>query len=409
MKKYIYLFGLIVIMAINGCEETTLLRPAGKNDGVAPGIVRDVVVRNFSGGATLYYTLPDDLDLAYVKASFISTNGTERNVMASCFVDSLVIEGFGDTRQYNVELRAYDKHENASEPVYVTVSPKTAPIEYVFNSLSYEVGYGGFVISFENPTKSNVGIYVMRRNDVLNEMEFYDVYFTSQAKGTYAVRGLPDVTNDFSIYVSDKWGNISGMYEFTATPWREDELDKSKFQWVDPARMIGDLQSDQIDLPFTYLWNGAISDWDIAGSKTGIEFPHRFTVDLGVVAKLSRIKTFQRNGENSIWQHGAWRLFNIYGANEILPIEEQSATDPLKGWTLLGSFESVKPSGLPIGQLTDEDWQLALEGEEFSFELDAPSVRYIRFEITAVHNPTAKVTVMSEINLWGLIEEGEVE
>ena len=66
----------------------------------------------------------------------------------------------------------------------------------------------------------------------------------------------------------------------------------------------------------------------------------------------------------------------------------------------------MKPSGLPVGQVSDEDIQLLQDGEEFSFDRTASAIRYIRFEIIAAHS-TMQHSSMSEITLWGQIEDSD--
>ena len=42
--------------------------------------------------------------------------------------------------------------------------------------------------------------------------------------------------------------------------------------------------------------------------------------------------------------------------------------------------ESLKPSGLPPGQISSEDKAYAAAGEEFEFPPSTPAVRYIRWK-----------------------------
>ena len=399
MRHNITLISILAAAVLSGCSEVDLLHPYGTDDGKAPSPVSEVTVTNKPGAAVIRYKLPADMDLSYVKAEFMGTDGSKREARASSYVDSLLIEGFGDTKDYPVEIRAYDKFENASSPVTVTVTPLTPPIQSVFESLEWSVDFGGFMVSFENATKANIGIYVTRRDTLSGEMEYYDVYYTEKAGGVYAVRGLPDDENDFGLYVQDHWGNRSQVLEFTTTPWREDLLDKKLFTAVNPGMVNGDLALNQYHTQMSNAWDGVIDNWNYFHTKWPLELPHRFTFDLGVVAKMSRLKTWQRSGEDVRWQHGAWRIFNVYGCTELPAI----TSDPLDGWKLIGSFTSVKPSGLPQGQVSDEDIQLLTEGEEFIFDRNAEPIRYIRFEILGVHSEM-KLSCMSELTLWGQIE-----
>ena len=394
------------LLLLAGCAESNLLHPYGNDDGKSPAPVSDVTVTSQPGAVVLRYKLPADSDLSYVKAEFTGTDGSKREARASSYVDSLLIEGFGDTREYSIQLKAYDKFENASTPVTVKATPLTPPIQTVFESLKWMVDFGGFTVTYENETKSDIGIYVIQKDSETGEMEYYDVYFTEKSNGTYPVRGLPDVENEFGIYVQDNWGNKSETLSFTTTPMREDELDKSLFSLVNPGLVSGDLTLSQypFDGTASNFWDGTISKWNYIHTIWPLDFPHRFTIDMGVTAKLSRIKTWQRDAEDTRWQHGAWKQFNVYGCAEL----PEFSSDPLDGWTLIGSFTSVKPSGLPQGQVSDEDIELLEEGEEFTFDREAPAIRYIRFVVNAVHSQM-KLSCMSEMTLWGQIESDSSE
>lgn len=407
MKRFILLISAIVLMS--GCKETTLLHPYGKNDGVAPGPVSNVSVRNFSGGATLKYTLPSDLDLAYVKAKYTDSHGISREILASAYVDSLVIKGLGEARDYDVELLSCDKFENASAPVPVVISPTTPPIQLVFESLEYTLDFGGFRIDFENTETADVGIYITQKNTKTNEQEYYDSYFTSKSQGTYSVRGLPSVENEFGIYVQDKWDNKTEMLVFSGKPLYEEELDKKKFSTVDWRLVPGDITDKDIYNGDSYvhkLWDGVISYLNYFNTVLDIPFPHRFTVDLGQAAKLSRLKIWQRDHKDVVWKHAMWKRFRVYGCTELPAWQTQPEDNPMNGWQLLGEFESVKPSGSPLGVETDEDLQLVKDGEEFVFDISNPSVRYIRFEILQAHS-NIRSSGMSEIGLWGQVETEE--
>lgn len=380
------------------CSEVNLLHPYGEDDGKNPGVVSNLTVRNEPGGATLFYKLPADTDLSYVKAEFKGSNGVVRNVTASAYVDSLVIRGLGSTEDCLVSVRTYDKHENSSDVVTVKITPLTPPVQSVFESISYSIDFGGFLVEYQNDTKADMGIFVTRKNDA-GEQEYYDVHYTSLKEGTYAVRGLPDTENEFGIYVTDHYGNRSETLYFTGKPLREDLLDKKGFSRVSPSIVVGDLVNSELDSSLEKLWNDVIDNWDYGHTIWPLEFPHCFTIDLGVTARLSRMKSWQRSAADCRWQHGAWRLFKVYGCNDI--------SDPnVIDWTLIGNFISVKPSGLPIGEVSDEDIQLLNDGEEFSFDRSAPAVRYIRIIVEGVHS-TMKLSCMSELTFWGQIETDE--
>lgn len=394
MKKILnYIIALIITaICICSCKEKDPLMPYGDNDGIAPGPVTNISVRNFPGGATIFYDLPDDSDLSYVKAEYTLTNGNNCEVRASQYTDSLVIEGFGDTQEYSVNLCCYDKFENASQKVTVIVHPETPPVITIFESLKYAVDFGGFLIDYENPTKSNIAIYVTQKNEETGIFDYYDAYYTRTESGTYAVRGLPDIENEFGVYIRDRFNNYSDTLFFTVTPYKENELDKSLFLLVNYP---GDVSWAEYNGNPANMWDGQVNEHVYAHTAYPLAFPHCITIDLGVNVILSRMHEWQR----SRWEHGSWRYFKVYGCSELPPASEE---DMFAGWTLLGDFESIKPSGLPLYQVSDEDLEKYAEGEDFSFMRDIPAVRYVRICCTMSWSGMECSTV-SEISFWGNI------
>ena len=127
---------------------------------------------------------------------------------------------------------------------------------------------------------------------------------------------------------------------------------------------------------------------------------HIFTLDLGVLAKLSRFKFWQRQG-SWVFTHGNPKHFDVWGI-DVLP-EDNGAS--LEGWTkMIENGEVVKPSGGPLGTNSAEDVAQAASGEEFEFPIEAPAVRYIRF-VNLESWSTGKFMHFMEINFWGQIEE----
>jgi hypothetical protein len=65
---------------------------------------------------------------------------------------------------------------------------------------------------------------------------------------------------------------------------------------------------------------------------------------------------------------------------------------------------SIKPSGLPIGQTSDEDRAHTLAGEEFVCSPDMPAVRYLRLKALETWGQGDYFFIM-EIEVYGQIEE----
>lgn len=397
MKRIILNILCLVFIAFASCKEENLLQPYGGDEKGTPGSVSNVRVENIPGGAVLRYDLPKDPDLLYVKAVYTTTNGIQQSVSASAFVDSLKITGLGNTNDYLVRLYAINHMEKASSPVDVTITPQKPPVQMVFETLNYSIDFGGFVVTFDNKSKSDVAIYILRMDSTGREMEFYDAMYTSQEVGKYPVRGLPNKENTFGVYVRDRYDNMSDTLVFTGIPFREDELNKSLFHDI---QVPGDVKWDLYNGAPTRAWDNIVSNGNYAHTDFPLEFPHRFTIDLGVEVKLSRFRFWQRPGNDVLYQHGAPKHYKVYGRAD--KPEGGSSSDPMAGWTLLMECNSVKPSGLPLAQNSSEDEEFAAKGEEFSFPRDISKVRYLRFEMLQSWSGM-KCSTIGEVSFWGEI------
>lgn len=82
----------------------------------------------------------------------------------------------------------------------------------------------------------------------------------------------------------------------------------------------------------------------------------------------------------------------VYGSNN------PAADGSWDSWTLLGQFESVKPSG--DAKWTSEDIQFAVnDGEDFEFE-DTGVYRYLRFKILKNWGGVTYIYI-AELTFWG--------
>jgi hypothetical protein len=176
-------------------------------------------------------------------------------------------------------------------------------------------------------------------------------------------------------------------------------LDKFLFE---AKKVHGDLDWDFYGGSPQKAWDNVLNKENYAHTNFPEEFPHRLTIDLGVDVILSRFKFYQRPGEDVLYQHGAPKVYRIYGRLDN-PGAGNSA-NVLEGWTLLRDCYSIKPSGLPLGQNSGEDEEFAALGEEFSFpRATMPIVRYIRFEMLESWSGM-KCSTIGELAFWGEIQ-----
>lgn len=403
MKQIIFISNLIfIIMILWGCEDV-VHHPYGDDD-IPPGqvIVGEIVSKH--GGAEVNFTAPSDADVMYVQAVYTDDRGIQREVKVSATIGMLLIEGFGKVGDYNVNLYAVDRNENKSEAVSTAISVLEAPVDLVFPTLLAEVDYGGIKVSYENDLNAEVSINVLVNDSSRNEMVFRESFFTSQSNGSYSFRGYESKKTKFGLYVEDKWGNVSDTLITEVWPIPDEYLDKSKFAVYN---FPGDKSFNEWGFYATMMWNDVWnSTWDI-GASAEAELPHHLTIDLGVNAKLSRFKLYQRTQLGTTFSDGNPKVFNVYGLKDLNSLPQYDPENPNAGWTLLKECVSIKPSGSPEGVNTEEDLQIATKGEDFEFDLEnSEEIRYVRFEFLETWGGIRYV-VVGELSFWGEILDSE--
>jgi hypothetical protein len=401
MKQILFLTAVIVGFIIISCEKYDGHGPHGE-DGTPPGLAIVDTVINKPGGAVIYYMPPTDQDVLYVKAVFEDSNNNPREVKSSAVNDSLVIEGLGKIGEYPVTIFAVDRVENHSEPVQTVIAPLEPPVQKIFPTLSGEVDYGGVKVSYENVLEAEVSINIAKYDTARDEMVYRQSFFTSQKEGDYSFRGFESERSKFGIYVEDRWGNLSDTLIVELVPRPDEFLDKSKFSVF---KLPGDKDFNQYGFNAEQMWDGRWSDQWNCGHTVFEPLPHALTIDLGVNAKLSRFKLYQRGG-TELYKHGNPKHFLIYGTPDINSLPAFDPGDPTAGWTLLKECFSFKPSGLPIGQTTAEDVEYQDKGEDFEFDMEnSPEIRYIRI-VNLETWGQQQVTVIGELSFWGDIISG---
>ena len=394
-KRYIILSIISFSILVLGCGEDKH-EPYG-SDNNPPGKVAINSIINRPGGAVIEFTPPTDLDLLYVKGKYFNEKGVKKEVIVSSYIDSLNINGFGLAGDYEVQVTALDLGNNESAPVTAEISPLEAPIHAILESIQGIEDFGGINISYENPTRASVSLNMSIENDN-GDVVFKESFYTSQSNSSYSFRGYESKLTVFVIYVEDRWGNQTEQRKFEVTPLEDVFLDKQLFSIVP---MPGDESFSEYGFSANQIWDGSWSNQWNCGHTNFLSLPHQLSIDLGQNVKLNRFKLYQRGG-SELYKHGNPREFRLYGRENLdnLPIYDPSK--PGDGWILLGDFESFKPSGLPPGSNTEEDYLFQDNGEDFVFSLEArkKNIRYIRFVNDRSWN-NQMVTVIGELSFWG--------
>ena len=381
---------LVVVIAISACKKED--RSPYAKDGSAPDAISNPKVTNLAGAALITYNLPDNENLLYVKAVY-ALKGIQKEVKSSMFQKKLLVDGFGDTEERVVTLYAVSRSEVASQPVEVTIKPLTPPVVSVFKSLKADSTFGGINVKYVNDDSANI-VFEVLVIDSVGDWAHVDFNYTSTKQGSFNVRGFPPVERTWGIYVRDRWDNHSDTLKVKIRPVYEEELDKTKFNDIrstykdfipqfDPMPNSGLKIANAVDYNTTYvmknLYDGNVTT--MFHTKEKFELPLWIPIDLDKSGAskfvLSRFKIWQRTG-TFIFNHGNPHHWEIWGTNK--PNATGGAatnTDPNLGWVKLGDWTMTKPSGWEVGQNSNEDIQVATDGQEFEFPNGVPPVRYI--------------------------------
>ncbi|MDR1221656.1 MAG: DUF4959 domain-containing protein [Tannerella sp.] len=390
MKTNIFMtLSALVLIGWYGCkEEEHLSYP--DTDAAIPGQVHDVKWESIPGGAIVTYKLPEDKSLSYVKAVYEIQPGVYREAKSSSYQDSLYLVGFGDTTEYKVNIYSVGRNEKESAPITVNVRPDLPPVKSAFKTLTLDVTFGGVQITYKNEAQADLAIFVMA--DTTGNREWFQLapHFTSSLEGNFAIRDMEAKAADFGIYIRDRWNNKSDTLVKNLTPLFEEPIPYSNFKLVS---LPSDKNKGQGTNSVDRLFDGKVGAGDTWYKSEDDTYPQWFTMDMQQPVVFGRMRLFQCIGYPYVpdWV----KDFEIWGSNELV--------DDWDKWILLGHFESFKPSGLPDPTYTAEDMEYERAGEDYSFPVGIPAVRYMRFKVLTIRGGGGKFYSLNELSFWGQI------
>lgn len=406
MKNISIYFALALLLGMVFISCTEDERGPLTKDGTTPSVVSEVKVTNLPGGAKIEYSVPTDEDALLVEATYKLQSGRTITTKSSIFKNFVTVEGLREVESQEVQLVTVDRSSNKSEPVTVQISPMEAPIDKLYTGLSLVSDFGGVRVLYNNEDEIKAELLLYAQDANGNLVYSQSAFIDNDSRSHFSFRGFPPEATTFGIAAIDRWDNLTEIKEFDILPLEEVLLDKEGFK--DPGLLTND-ERDAWGWVKSNLWNGSTGGGGFhtaQGSKPDIVPPytesfHMFTMDLGVTAKLSRFKFWQRQG-SWIFRHGNPRYFEVWGIDEI---PEDNGASLENGWIkLVENGEVIKPSGAPIGSNSAEDRAQAESGEEFEFPIDAPPVRYVRF-VNLESWSTGKFMHIMEVDFWGQIQE----
>jgi len=371
--------------------------------GIKPEPVTDVQVNNLSGASVLSYTLSGN-GVMYVIAEYEIRPGFPREVKSSMYKRELRLDGFHEAGDYEVKLYAVGRSEERSEPVVVTVSPSEPPYWHAYHTLTVAEDFGGLTINFDNPENGDLVVEVITPDstDASKWMVANRLYTNSQ-NGRLSVRGFQPEERLFGIHVRDRWNNKSDTLFTSLTPLYESFLDKGRFEEVrlPTDGWVPHVWAGTWPKAIPQLWDGNTAgpggEWSFF-SANGTILPHHFTFYLGGTFKLSRFRMWMPTTGGNEYAGARTKRFELWGTTA-----PDFATGSFDNWVLLGTFENIKPSGSPYGQVTPEDLAVAHAGHEhtFSAEDDIPPVSYLRVRTLETFLPNAGNVLIAEMSFWG--------
>ncbi len=399
-KTLIYISLISLIIIHNNCKEETVGQYP--TDNIAPNPVSNIQVENLPGAVRLIYDIPDDEDLLYIMAVYPLADGKTGETKTSVFSNRMFIKGFGKSKKHTIQLISVDRSQNKSDAVQVEIEPLDAPIYSIFETLTVQASFGGFKVYWENTSNEEIIVEILEKNEITGEFNNIENFYSSTSVAENSVRGLDSIAANFGIVIKDVFNNFTDTLNVNIKPYYEQEIPKSGFRslpissWYLLHNYGGGMN---------IMWDNVKNvDSNIFYIRTGNDIPPYFTIDLGIKAKLSRFRLWQR--VNWLFALHNPKSFEWFGTNDesIANDSEDTNWQDNSAWIKLGEFESKRPSGLPAGDpLTSEDEAYALAGEEFEFPLDAPDVRFLRFKLNTTWSGSTGLHI-NELTFWGQIE-----
>ncbi|MDD2250886.1 MAG: DUF4959 domain-containing protein [Proteiniphilum sp.] len=418
MKHIFYLLCIIIPGYFYGCKEE------GRIDHIddstpAPAPITILGVTGKPGGATIKYKMPNDDNLLGVKVVY-ARNGEICESKASRYVDTLVVEGFGNTDPQEVKLYSIGVNEKLSDPVSTTIHPSTPPVQTV--KFDINSCFGGVIVSLEE-NYSNADLAIVLMGDTVERSprtQWVDLqtFHTKSPSMKFARRGLNSKPAYFAAYLRDRWNNVSDTIYKTLTPIEEIKLPKTEFRNAAlPTDYFAPAAGNNA-FRLEYLWTGPEASYksEYYASSHSAPIPQWFTIELGHKMSISRIQKWPR-ADYELYSGPAPRTFQVWGSDNPNPNGNWDDS-----WKLLGEFEQLKPSGYgegrEVGPITDEDrdyWYNKTEFELVPTE-NVPNpyqtVTHLRFKILSTFNTygtdaTMSQVIIGELTFWGQLKDDE--
>lgn len=379
VQYFVLLATLSLMTCLFSCSKENGYKIPDNTNQTKPGVVSNVKVRNFNGGAVISYTLPSSENLLYVVADYAINGKTRRQTKSSYFLDTIRVEGFENSQEYSVTLHAVTRANVESDPVTVVVHPEVPYYKLIKSNLVIAADFGGVHISSLNKDKRPIGINLIAIDPANNKFVIKDRHFTSADTISYAIRGFSTTPAKFGAFVTDQFGNTSDTTIVTLTPFYEEMLDKRKFF---PTNSPSDAYIGYGGI-LPYLWDGFTKEvggaapWQTTIGPVQKQIQGTFGV--GKSYKLSHFLMWTRG-----YGYANPKVFTIWGSNKDNPADVVTpgglpAGSTIGDWVVMGTYRFPDPpSGLQQGQTNAADQAYIDAGVNFDLPFNSPAVKYLR-------------------------------
>jgi hypothetical protein len=374
---------MMLFSGITACKKNNGFNTIVSDDKTKPGVVSNIKVDNFNGGANITYDLPNSSNILYVLAQYKISDNISRETKSSYYQDTVVVNGFAQEKPYEVTLYTVTRANVKSDPVTVTVNPKTPVYALVRPTINLLPDFGGVNITADNPAKKEVGLVFLSYNANTHAMEIQDQFFSSAEKIDYSVTGYKSEEQNFEVYVTDRWGNVSDTLKKSLTPLYEEPCDKSKFTVLNYPS----------DSPIGFgwilpgLWDGKLDGNGWHTPLAGEPAPYTCSFGIGNSYKLSRFVLYERIGSEYTYRYANPKEFSLWGSNAAAPQDVRLPLVAAEGtvlgdWVNLGNFKFPDPpSGNKPGETTSADEDFVRKGVSFKVSFQAPPARFLRLSV----------------------------
>lgn len=379
--KNIQFFTFLLILAITGfivsCTKTrgdAYRKYMEGGEITYPGRADTVLVRAGLNRIQLSVVLGNDPLVTKLKVFWNNNSDSlERAVKRTSGRDTIdvLIPNLNES-DYNFIIYTYDKENHRS--VMVNASGTAIGQNYVgtltnrtLQSFTQSADGNQVTLNWGAPAAGEQGIEV-------SYVGADGVARTATVPATETHTTLPDYKESSALTYKSRYKPDSTAFEYfyptaitTTLPAFEREFSKAGFKVLE---LPTDVKDGGYGWLINFLWD---ENYNPPGFATQSIIPCWFTIDCGKAATLSRFKVWQAN--DRLYKGESVKTFELYGSN-------QPAADGSWGsWTKIGAYESIKPSGLPVGQTSDDDVTYAKAGEGFSIPAGTTAFQYYRFKL----------------------------